>query len=465
MKVGRPAGKIPGGVVSGTKSWWLAVFFWLGAIGASLGSLASAGLAAPAEHEGVATCSGSTCHGRLAANPHGVRQNEISTWQDATSSAGAHSRAWAVLGDARARGIADRLGIGSAQTASLCLGCHVDPAVARGPKFQISDGVGCEACHGGSSTWLSSHYALHTTHAANVAAGMTALDQPKVRAAVCLNCHFGSAEANQFVSHRLMAAGHPRFSFELDLFSELQRHYDVDAYYAARKTIAGGVKIWAVGQAMALERALTLYQSPRGSQGLFPEFYFFDCQSCHRTFSNDPNWSPRAGFNPGRPTPVGQPPFNDANIIMLIAAVRATAPDLDDRFEAQTRAFHLALAESRESAIRAAGDLAQTAHALADTFASRRFSRDDAFAILDQLTGETLSARYTDYAGGEQAVMAIDTLRSALVADQVVKVADAKAIGPQIAQLYDEVKDPNAYHPAEFRKSLERVAAAIKGLH
>ena len=134
-KAGSPAGKIPGGVVSGTRSWWVAIFFWLGAIGASLGSLATAGLAAPAEHEGVATCSGSTCHGRLGPNPHGVRQNEISTWQDVTSSAGAHSRAWAVLGDARARGIADRLGIASAQSSPLCLGCHVDPAAQRGSEI------------------------------------------------------------------------------------------------------------------------------------------------------------------------------------------------------------------------------------------------------------------------------------------------------------------------------------------
>ena len=446
-----------GGIVSGTRFWWLAIVVWLGVFGAHA--------ALSAEHEGVATCSGTTCHGRLAPNPHGVRQNEISTWQDVTSSAGAHSRAWSVLGDARARGIAERLGIGPAQSASICLGCHSDPATARGPKFQVSDGVGCEACHGGSSTWLASHYALHATHASNVAAGMTALELPKVRAAICLNCHFGSADANQFVSHKLMAAGHPRISFELDLFSELQRHYDVDAYYAARKTIAGGVKTWAVGQAMALERALTLYQSPRGSQGTFPEFYFFDCQSCHRTISNDQNYTPRAVSNPGRPIPLGQPPFNDSNIIMLMAAVRATAPDLAEKFESQTRSFHLALAESRESAIRAAGDLAQTAHALADTFAAHRFSKDEVFAILDQLTGDGVAARYTDYAGAEQAVMAIDTLRSALVSDQMVTLAAAKSVGPQIAELYDDVKDPNAYHPAEFRKSLERVAAALKGLH
>jgi hypothetical protein len=444
--------------VSGTKYWWVIFLFLLGAFGAPLNSRAAA------VHEGVATCSGSTCHGRLAPNPHGVRQNEITTWQDASSPSGAHSRAWQVLGNPRAQGIAERLGLGNAQTAPICLGCHLDPAAERGPKFQVSDGVGCESCHGGSSSWLSSHYAVHTTHAMNVANGMTALEQPKVRAALCLNCHFGSAEQNQFLSHRLMAAGHPRISFELDLFSELQRHYDVDAYYAARKTVAGGVKTWAVGQAMALERALTLYSGPHGSAGLFPEFYFFDCQSCHRTISNAQDAMPRGMANPGRPIPAGQPPFNDANMITLLAAVRVAAPDIAGRFESQSRAFHLAMAEGRESAIRAATQLAATAHALADAFAEHRFSRDEVFAILDQLTSDGVASRYTDYSGGEQAVMALDTLRNALIADQMVNRAAGEAIGPQVAQLYADVKDPNTYHPAEFRKSLERVAAAIKGL-
>ena len=34
---------------------------------------------------------------------------------------------------------------------------------------------------------------------------------------------------------------------------------------------------------MALDRALTLYGDRRhGQAGAFPEFYFFDCHSCHR---------------------------------------------------------------------------------------------------------------------------------------------------------------------------------------
>jgi hypothetical protein len=113
----------------------------------------------------------------------------------------------------------------------MCLGCHATPAGGgSGAAFQ-SDGVGCESCHGAASGWLASHYAVGGTHAANVARGMVPLDDPRARASRCLDCHFGSAEPGQFVDHRMMAAGHPRISFELDLFSTLQQHHDEDGDY------------------------------------------------------------------------------------------------------------------------------------------------------------------------------------------------------------------------------------------
>lgn len=152
-------------------------------------------------------------------------------------------------------------------------------------------------------------------HAANVAAGMKALENPKVRAGVCLDCHFGGSKPGQFVTHQIMAAGHPRVAYELDLFSSLQQHWTVDADYVKRKGYAGGVKTWAVGQAMALDRALTLYSEPGRGQGAFPELYFFDCHSCHRQISDDPKARPAWQANPGRPIPAGQPPFNDENMI------------------------------------------------------------------------------------------------------------------------------------------------------
>ncbi|HEX7873384.1 MAG TPA: multiheme c-type cytochrome, partial [Sphingobium sp.] len=307
------------------------------------GNAVPAGVFAPAGgrggHNGVASCAGSTCHGRLEGDGKVVRQDELLRWQEPSTPGGAHSRAFAVLRGTRGRQIADTLGIGDPGAAPMCLGCHSTRATsARVPKYLTSDGVGCEACHGGSEGWISSHYDTKASHASNVAKGMIPLDQPQARAAVCLDCHFGSAGEGQFVTHRIMAAGHPRIAFELDLFSTLQQHWNEDADYLQRKPRVDGVAMWATGQAMALQRALTLYSGPHGTEGVFPEFTFFDCHSCHRRIYDQADRVKTWEANPGRPIPAGMPPFNDENMIMLSAAARVAAPSLAGRFDADSRA-------------------------------------------------------------------------------------------------------------------------------
>jgi hypothetical protein len=418
---------------------------------------------------GVATCGGTTCHGRSEGNGAVVRQDELMIWQDPASPAGAHSRAFAVLGSQRSRAIARRLGLpnGDATRAEMCLGCHTTaaPAGRRGPRFQVSDGVGCESCHGAAGGWLPSHYAVGGTHAANVARGMVPLDNVRARANVCLDCHFGSADPGQFVNHRIMAAGHPRIAFELDLFTTLQAHHSEDADYGARKTRPNPVQTWAVGQAMALERSLSLFAtSERGTEGMFPEFYFLDCHSCHRPISDDPRFEPSALANPGRPIPQGMPPYNDENMIMLSAAARVVSPPLAARFERDSRAFHRAIASDRISAVRAAVALRESARALGSAFGSAALGRDQTFAIVDAITSAAVSERFTDYAGSVQAVMATDTLLSALVAGGAVTNERANAIRGDINLAYQAVRDPNAYQPRQFRSALGRAASAIRRL-
>ncbi|MEA3045999.1 MAG: hypothetical protein QOJ53_331 [Sphingomonadales bacterium] len=417
-----------------------------------------------ASYVGVATCGGTTCHGRNEADGPVVRQDEIMLWQDPATAAGAHSRAFAVLREPRSRAIAARLGIGEATGAPMCLGCHATPAGPRGIRFQTSDGVGCESCHGPASGWLSTHYAVGGTHASNVARGMVPLENPRVRAEQCLDCHFGSSGQNQFVTHRIMAAGHPRISFELDLFTTLQQHHNADRDYAERKSGGDGTRTWAIGQAVALERSLGLFSSRRGTEGIFPEFYFLDCHSCHRQISDDPRFRPSAVANPGRPIPSGMPPYNDENMIMLSAAARVVAPALAQRFERDSRAFHLAMATGREAAVAAAARLLQSARSLSGAFASAPMGRDTTFAIIDTITREAIRDRFTDYAGSVQAVMATDTLLSALVAQGHVPVGAANAIRVDINSAYRAVHDPNAYDPGGFRASLGRAAAAITRL-
>src|SRR5262249_14199437 len=146
------------------------------------------------KHLGVATCASSLCHG--SARPltaRAVSQNEYVTW----SHFDPHARAYHVLREERGAQIARRLGLKSAAEAPECLACHADttPADERGEKFQMSDGIGCETCHGGSERWLQTHDDAPTvTHADNVAAGMRALERPEIRARLCVGCHVGDAQ-------------------------------------------------------------------------------------------------------------------------------------------------------------------------------------------------------------------------------------------------------------------------------
>lgn len=433
--------------------------------GFSPSSPAQAALPNDAAHLGVASCGGSTCHGRSQPDGAVVRQDEIMIWQEASSPGGAHSRAYAILKEPRSQQIAKRLGIGAAENAPMCLGCHSDPAAARGPLFKVSDGVGCEACHGGSVNWVAPHKTGNRVE--SLRNGLVNLSNPQTRAAVCLDCHFGSADGNQFVNHRIMGAGHPRIAFELDLFSTLQQHHNEDADYITvrRKGKTNGMRFWAVGQAMAVDRQLSLYQNAGlGAEGAFPEFYFFDCHSCHRRISDDQKFSPSTIDNPARPIPVGMPPFNDENMIMLSAAARVAAPALAARYDADARAFHAAIARDRPSAVAAAGKLRASATALAGVFSSTNFDRAKTFAVMDLIASEAIASRFTDYAGSVQAVMATDTLLNALVNSGQVTQGGAAGIRTDINRAYAAVRDPNGYRPMEFRRALGGAVRTIRTL-
>jgi hypothetical protein len=452
-----------------SRLWSLAlVFVALAGLALGIGFTSSqtaavAALPGDTTHLGVATCSGSTCHGLSEPVGKVVRQDEIMRWQEASSPTGAHSRAYAILSEPRSEQIAKRLGLASATTAPMCLGCHSETAPSKGPRFQVSDGVGCEACHGGAANWIDVHKLGN--HQASVAAGLIPLENPRVRAGVCLDCHFGSADGGQFVSHTIMAAGHPRVSFELDLFSTLQQHHNEDADYVKRLGKSNGVRVWATGQAMAMERQLALFSNPKlGTDGMFPEFYFLDCHSCHRKIYDSEEFKPTVTTNPSRPIPAGMPPFNDENMIMLNAAARVAAPGLAGRLESESRAFHAAMAKDRPSAVAAATRLRATANALSIAFDNSRFDRAQTFAMINMIASDTINPRFTDYEGSVQAVMAIDTLLNALVNSGQVPAGAATGIRAQVNRAYAAVKEPNDYNPGEFRRALGSAVNTIRTL-
>ncbi len=409
---------------------------------------------------GVASCGGSTCHGRQTPTGAVVRQDEVRIWQDASSVTGMHAHAFRVLEEPRSQAIAAKLGIGPATSATECLGCHSTPAARYSAGFHKDEGVTCEACHGAAERWLASHTAVAGTHVDNVRHGLIPLDRPRARAENCLDCHYGGG-GNQFVTHRIMAAGHPRISYELELFTALQQHHNVDADYRQRKETPSGIKVWAVGQAIALERQLTLFASARGQNGAFPEFYFYDCRSCHRAISDQPDWRPQRTVNPLRPVAVGTPVFNDENLIMLAAAAQVAAPDLADRFATDARAFHAAIGQGRDPAKAAAAKLRATATALAARFESATFGRAETFAMMRAVLTGPATRTYTDYQGSAQSVMAADTLLASLERDKQVPAGARAAIKPDLDRAYAAVRDPQRFQSADVAASLARVADAV----
>ncbi len=411
-------------------------------------------------HLGVASCAGSTCHGRSLGDGVPVRQDELQMWQEESSPTGAHSRAYRAVYQPRGQAIVRRLGLDSAGVARECLGCHAEPGASR-----VEDGVGCEACHGDAGGWIAGHYTVGTSHERNVSQGMTDLADPQVRAGVCLDCHFGGTAEGQFVHHRIMGAGHPRVSFELDLFSTLQQHWNVDADYVERKGRPNALRTWAVGQAESLNRSLSLFEKPGlANDGMFPEFYFFDCHSCHRRIYDGADARATKVANPFRPIPPGYPPYNDENMIMLAAAVRVLAPDMAGAYDGQVRAFHGAMTQGREQAVLEAAKMRSTAKALSTRFAGSAFTDRQGFAMLDAIASEAVAVRYTDYEGAVQSVMAMDTLLSGLVTQGAVSQAQASSLRLDINRAYAAVKEPNSFDPLAFRAALSSAVRAIKGM-
>lgn len=415
-------------------------------------------------YEGVATCAGSTCHGRSEGSGAVVRQDEIATWQDPSAPSGAHSRAYAALSSKRGLQIAHSLGWKDATSHAECLGCHSTyvPVSERGRRFRLDDGVGCESCHGPASGWIAIHYTTKGSHANNVAHGLVPLEKPQVRARVCLDCHYGSKATSQFVTHSMMAAGHPRISFELDLFSTLQQHYNIDADYIRRKGRPNSVQIWAVGQAEAVRRETDLFSRERlARNGLFPQFTFFDCHSCHRQIHDGPKRHLTFEPNPGRPIIFGNPPFNDENMIMLDAVATVLVPGQAQAYHDAARAFHASMNTGYAATQKAAIVLRDKAAALSNALAGRAYNKDDAFVIIARIGARATSDRFTDYAGSAQAVMAIDTLLNALVKEDRVTVGAAAGIRANINRAYAAVASPNTYHPAAFRAALGDAVTAI----
>ncbi len=404
---------------------------------------------------GTVNCANSMCHGAITNwKDSRVLQNEYVTW----SRLDKHTRATAVLNNERSARIAHNLGLKEpASQAAICLDCHAHnvPEQLRGERFVMSDGIACEACHGPAERWVRTHVVAGANHADNIAHGLYPVDQPIARARLCLSCHFGNAD--KLVTHRLMGAGHPRLSFELETFSMVEpahfRQKEPDHGEALRWD---GVKIWAVGQALAVSQSMSILLDPkRGHDGIFPELVLFDCHACHHPMS-ETRWKPHSEFGPGQAPGVVR--LNDANLLMLLVLARQINHDLGERVRIAAARLQAASAGSGDlaSEARQMRDLAETlARGIDELQFTPAMMRGLALGLVD----EGLSGDYSDYSGAEQAFMSISSVVDFL--NRQKSLAAGAEVGADLNRLALLLRDDEHFKPAEFQAQLRTLRVAL----
>lgn len=402
----------------------------------------------PDKHMGVATCASSVCHGKPApdANSYALL-NEYRTW----SRQDLHSKAYKVLFNDESKRIARNLGLASAHTAGICLDCHADnvPQEQRGKKFIIRDGVGCEACHGGSENWLDSHYKKGVTHQQNLDAGMYATESPKPRAKMCLSCHLGTKD--KFASHRIMGAGHPRLAFELETFTANQPgHYVVDEDYIKRKGQIESVTMWVAGVFYTAKETLNLFNSHLlTANGVIPELSFYECHSCHHPMDKKA-WRPLSieqGMKPGDVR------LNDSALQMLVAISYVRDPAGAQEIMTLARELHNASRKSLTTSQAVAKRLLAALSGLEKTLIDKNYSKVEINNLRKRILSKSSQGQYRDYTSAEQAFLGVETLTLAL--DQNDKYAS------QIDLFYNTLGSESGFQGGKFAQAAKQLMNSL----
>jgi hypothetical protein len=252
------------------------------------------------------------------------------------------------------------------------------------------------------------------------------------------------------ITHRIMGAGHPRLSFELDTFTWINPHYEVDDDYIARKGDFNGVRDWGVGQGVAAVNLLdTLLDPQHGWNGIFPELVLFDCHACHRRMDGG-KWAPRQGTGLGP----GVVRLNDSNLVMFRHVLAVVDRSAAQRVMDQTRELHRATTVSRDATSAAARRLRDNVQGLLPQVSAQDFDAASLGPILDSLLADADRGEFRDFAAAEQAAMAASSVIVAFETAKALDAAQADALKAKVDVLYGKVENENDYNMSAFVTAL-----------
>ena len=362
------------------------------------------------KYTGAASCGASNCHGSTKPKADFPKLNENVVWFQKDK----HAKAYATLTNEKLKSgvspskIATNLKIAKAETSSKCLVCHavdVKPEL-RGPKFDISEGVHCDGCHGPAEKWLEPHAEKGWTHEQSVKVGMYDTKSFLLRAEKCVSCHLA-------IEHEMVAAGHPDLlAFELDTFSATMPPHWRD------KGVWASSKAWATGQVISLREAakqLGDRAAANASGALLTDA-------------------------------LGKVQGHGAVVRVLLGVVAA---DAQKSVEADIAALADAVGKGDKAKVTAtAKNLAATLNAQAPKVAAREFDQASTKKIMTDIAASGDAIGAVGVRGAEQAAMALDRLYSGY--SKAPGQKPDKAAGDALDKMFGTIEDPKKFDAKTF---------------
>lgn len=373
------------------------------------------------KYTGAASCGASNCHGSTKPKADFPKLNENIVWFQKDK----HAKAYATLTNEKLKSgvspgkIARELKIAKAETSTRCLSCHavdVKPEL-RGPKFDITEGVHCDGCHGPAEKWLEPHAEKGWTHEQSVKVGMYDTKSFLLRAEKCVSCHLA-------IEHEMVAAGHPDLlAFELDTFSATMPPHWRD------KGAWAGSKAWATGQVISLREAAK--QLGDRAAGNASGALLTDA--------------------------LGKVQGHGAVVRVLLGVVAA---DAQKSVEADIAALVDAVGKGDKAKIAAtAKNLAATMNAQAPKVAAREFDQASTRKIMGDIAGSGDAIGAVGMRGAEQAAMALDRLYSTF--SKAPGQKPDKAVSASLDRMFSTIEDPKKYDGKKFAAEAKAVGDAL----
>jgi hypothetical protein len=265
--------------------------------------------------------------------------------------------------------------------------------------------------------------------------------------------------SEKFVNHEMYVAGHPRLPFELGFYTWFSEatpgrvsgysHFQVDDDYLQRKPWPFGVRVWSIGQAIQMRKFMELMTDPKtGQNGLFPEFAFFECHSCHN--------SSVVGAGEGSNT--GVPRINDSNAFFVQLAASMVDRNLAAQLRSDIARVRAAAGGSWQGMRSAANNLKSRLNLLVSRLQARKFSASDTRYALNQIAGAAQRGVFKGYYDNEQAVLAAGSLVDELDKLNVLAPGQARAAQAAVQSGINAFVSVDDYRDGQVRAALAEAA-------